>query len=218
MPSGLRSSALVPDSKASGMAPNSAASSITILAAAARARHFARSRVGGHERAFCHSATSILILSVQPFRDTGPATRIGVIPTPKHPECEHRRIYLLVLPAILNGVAHRLHEGASRHLYISHVAYLAMLASGEFRTRLSQRRSGRFERLLAELLPSLPAPMSRRSKSAAEYSAHIRTTCVATQLEAGHAENAMPAARARYGELLHPAGRGSRRSCLRRWR
>ncbi|HZU26394.1 MAG TPA: M20/M25/M40 family metallo-hydrolase [Bryobacteraceae bacterium] len=44
---------------------------------------------------------------------------------------------------------------------------------------------------IAEQQPPLPGPVSRLSKSA-YYNALMRTTCVATMVTAGHAENALP--------------------------
>ncbi len=62
-----------------------------------------------------------------------------------------------------------------------------------FFERMSAIEQGQEARDLKAVVttPDLPGPVSRLSK-VAYYNAMLRTTCVATELQAGHAENALP--------------------------
>jgi acetylornithine deacetylase/succinyl-diaminopimelate desuccinylase-like protein len=81
---------------------------------------------------------------------------------------------------------------------------LQRLAQFDFPPRLNAVTRGNFERLAAtetpEIAEAIKALLAGRTDAAAlapltgrpDYNAQMRTTCVATMLEAGHAENALP--------------------------
>ena len=83
-------------------------------------------------------------------------------------------------------------------------AGLQRLAAFEFPVRLNDITRAYFERMAplsganaadmraVAATPSSPAAAARLAKKSAFYNALLRTTCVATMLQAGHAENALP--------------------------
>jgi acetylornithine deacetylase/succinyl-diaminopimelate desuccinylase-like protein len=84
------------------------------------------------------------------------------------------------------------------------VAGLQRLSAFEFPVRLNDITRAYFERMAplsganaadmraVAATPSNPAAAARLAKKSAFYNALLRTTCVATMLQAGHAENALP--------------------------
>ncbi|MGH7547580.1 MAG: M20/M25/M40 family metallo-hydrolase [Gemmatimonadales bacterium] len=84
-------------------------------------------------------------------------------------------------------------------------AALSRIAAHEFPVRLNEITRGYFERAVATMRPALAvdvrrvlrtppdaAAAARLSAQSPFFNAQLRTTCVATRVEAGHAENALP--------------------------
>lgn len=114
------------------------------------------------------------------------------------------KIYLSYILEVKNKGGHSslpVRDNAIYHL----AAGLARLAEFDFPVRLNEVTRTYFERAaaleaggaaadmraVARLAPD-PAAVSRLAASSALYNAYLRTTCVATRLDAGHADNALP--------------------------
>jgi hypothetical protein len=82
-----------------------------------------------------------------------------------------------------------------------------------FYERMSKVEKGQVAEDMKAILQDPPdqAALDRLYAVSPVHNSTVRTTCVATKVDAGHADNALPQ-RARHRQLPHPAGRADRRS------
>ncbi len=115
-------------------------------------------------------------------------------------------VVLSALPLQLRGQGLPHSSLPTRDNAIYHLAAaLSRIATHEFPVRLNEITRAYFERAAAAMRPALAvdvrrvlgtppdaAAAARLSAQSPFFNAQLRTTCVATRLEAGHADNALP--------------------------